>query len=92
VPLASLDKGGGGGGGTTLAGYGPVPIILKTLLDFSSVQATKGLQRPLQSMTLGMFQSTRTLPAVHGSAQMDALWPLVVLIHPSNFLRYVNSC
>ncbi len=36
VPLASLDKGGGGGGGggTTLAGYGPVPIIPKTLLDF----------------------------------------------------------
>jgi hypothetical protein len=56
------------------------------------VQATKGLQRALQSMTLGMFQSTRTLPAVHGSAQMGALWPLVVLIHPSNFLRYVNNC
>ncbi|CAM6034014.1 unnamed protein product [Sphagnum compactum] len=36
VPLASLDKGGGGGGGTTLAGYGPVPIIPKTLLDFSA--------------------------------------------------------
>jgi len=38
VPVA-VDK---SAGGATLAGYGPLPILPKTSLDFSSVQATKG--------------------------------------------------
>lgn len=34
IPVAFVDKGGGGGGVATLAGYGPLPVLPKTSLDF----------------------------------------------------------
>lgn len=49
VPAPTIDN---NGSGASLAGYGPLPAVPRTSLDFSSVQATKGT-----SKTFAKFES-----------------------------------